>query len=249
MLTNTWQNDRPSDQDVIAVCAGQIRTLKQDFRERLDEYIPIGSIWEWPMETAPDGFMECAGGGPLAVSSYYDLFLVLGYRFGGSGANFYLPDARGLFVRCWKHGRIGYDLDADAATSLTGNISGTAISSITLLAGVPRLGARITGTGIPIDTYITAITGFDSNGIPTGLTISQSATTGTGIVCTIDNDINGSTQYDSNKTHNHGVTKKGGELGTSYHLQGIQDSTGSSGGNESRPKSDTVMYIIRTDTV
>jgi hypothetical protein len=250
MLTNTWSNASPADKDTIAICASQIRALKKDIRERIDENMPIGAIKEWFTETVPDGFLHC-NGQSVAVVSYYQLFLILGYRFGGSGANFNVPDCRGLFVRCFPNGKTGVDLDADAAVSCTADITGTGttVESITGLAGVPRIGALVTGSGILTDTYIASITTFDADGIPTEFELTQAATTGAGITLTIDNDIIGSIQYDENKTHSHGGTKKGGELGTSYNLQGLQDVTGSSGGNESRPKSTGIMFIIRSDTI
>lgn len=250
-LTNTWENGIPSDQEVVALAAQRVRDFKLDFHERIDLSLPIGSILEWPDETAPDGFLHC-NGQSIAVASYSDLFAILGYRFGGSGANFNVPDMRGLFVRCWRHGKTGLDLDADAAVSCTGNISGTAITSITGLAGVPRLGALITGTGIPSDTYITAITAYDSEGIPTAITISQSATTGSSIAITIDNDIVGSLQYDENKTHSHPTNAKGftpGIISTAFSKNAKTSTTGLAGGNEARPENIASMFIIRSDTL
>lgn len=247
-LTNTWSNNVPMESEVISLAASRIRQFKVDVRERINENIPIGAIMEWYTETAPDGFLECAGSS-IAVSSYYGLFLVLGYRHGGSGANFNLPDMRGLLVRCWKHGKTGVDLDADSASSCTGNLSGTTVSSVTGLAGVPRLGAKVTGTGIPADTFISSITTFGSNGIPTQFEVTQSCTTGTGIAITIDNDVVGSIQYDENKTHDHTVTYILGASGNPGSRCMQTSSTGSSGTNESRPKNQAVMYIIRSDNV
>jgi len=251
MRTNTWSNEYPSDEEVVAIVASRLRTFKQDVRERIDEAMPIGAIMEWPLETAPDGFKHC-NAQSLAVSSYPILFSVIGYYFGGSGANFNLPDSQGAFIRCFRSGKTGVDLDADAATSCTGNISGSTVSSVTGLAGVPRLGAMVTGTGIPTGTYIATFTGYSSAGIPTGFTLTQSCTTGTSIAITIDNNINGSMQYDVNKSHSHGVRAKDvlpGMVSTVFSKNANQNNTGASGGNESRPKNTSTMYIIRTDTV
>lgn len=250
MLTDAWQNDVPMDSEVVAIAASRIRQFKRDVRERINENIPIGAIMEWFTETAPDGYLHC-NGQSIAVSSYSDLFAIIGYSFGGSGANFNVPDMRGLFVRCWRHGKTGVDLDADSAVSCVGNISGTAISSVTGLAGVPRIGAVVTGTGISTDTYITAFTAYDANGIPTAMTISQAATTGSGIAITINNDVIGSVQYDENKTHNHSVSTRRfipGEAPTLIHVGDLLN-TSSSGGNESRPKNVAVMFIVRSDTI
>lgn len=249
MRTNAWSNAYPSDEEVVAIVASRIRTFKQDVRERIDEAMPIGAILEWFTETVPDGFKEC-NGDSLAVASYPVLFSILGYYFGGSGANFNIPDTRGLFIRCFANGKTGVDLDADAAVSCTGNISGTTVSSVTGLAGVPRIGASVSGTGIPSGTYIASFTGYDSNGIPTGFTVTQSCTTGTGVAIAIDNNINGSVQLDENKTHSHSVVMG---MGFTEWPGGMNtcsiSSTMTFGGAEFRPDNTAAMYIIRTDTI
>lgn len=48
---------------------------------------------DWPGPTAPN-LWHMADGTSLLVSAYPDLFGVLGYRYGGSGASFNLPDVR-----------------------------------------------------------------------------------------------------------------------------------------------------------
>lgn len=249
MRTNTWNNSYPTDEEVVSVVASRLRTFKVDVRERIDEAMPIGAILEWFTETAPDGFMECKGDS-LAVASYPVLFSVIGYYFGGSGANFNIPDMRGLFVRCFANGKTGVDLDADAAVSCTGGISGTTISSVTGLSGVPRIGASISGTGIPSGTYIASFTGYDANGIPTGFTVTQSCTTGSSIAITINNHVNGSIQMDENKTHSHSTVMG---MGLTEWPGGLNEcsigTVTAFGGTEFRPKNTATMYIIRTDTI
>lgn len=253
-LTNTWDDSIPSDQEVVAIAASRIRDFKLDFHERLDLSMPIGAILEWPYETCPDGFMELKGDS-LSVASYPKLFERFGYKYGGSGDTFYLPDCRGLFVRCWANGVTGKDLDADAAVSCSGDISGTAVTSVTGLAGCPRLYSIVSGDGIATGTRIVAFTAFDSEGIPTGFTLSESATTGTAVAMTIDNNVNGSMQYDSNKMHSHiydaGVPAGAYPVDT-YLCTSISGATVNSeysGGNEARPKNTTVMLIVRSDTI
>lgn len=248
-LTNTWDNGTPSDQEVVAIVAQRIRDFKLDFHERIDLSLPIGSILEWTTETCPDGFLELKGDS-LSVVSYPRLFEVFGYKYGGSGDTFYLPDCRGLFVRCWAHGVTGKDLDADAAISCSGNISGAAVTSVTGLAGCPRLYSVVSGAGIATGTRIIAFTAFDTEGIPTGFTLSEAATTGTAVAMTIDNNVNGSMQYDANMTHSH--TSKFDYphkvfLGT--RADGKSATTGSTGGSESRPKNIAVMLIVRSDEI
>jgi microcystin-dependent protein len=54
---------------------------------------PVGAIVDWPGPTVPPLWLA-ADGSVLATADYPDLFNVLGYRYGGSGANFNLPDIR-----------------------------------------------------------------------------------------------------------------------------------------------------------
>ena len=60
--------------------------------------IPAGTIIMSAAVTEPGGWFDC-NGQTLAKgevgSTYYDLFLAIGYTYGGSGANFNVPDMRG----------------------------------------------------------------------------------------------------------------------------------------------------------
>ena len=84
---------------------------------------PAGFIMPWATETAPSGFLECAGQ-TLLISSYPNLWAVLGTRYGGDGVNnFKLPDYRGEFLRGWDHGR-ALDPNAASRTNAGGGIVG-----------------------------------------------------------------------------------------------------------------------------
>lgn len=52
---------------------------------------PVGEITMYGSATAPAGWLSC-NGASVAVSAYPDLFDVIGYTFGGSGASFNLPN-------------------------------------------------------------------------------------------------------------------------------------------------------------
>lgn len=51
----------------------------------------------------PSGWLEC-NGSSYAASLYPALFNEIGYSWGGSGANFNVPDFRGVVPRGWNHG-------------------------------------------------------------------------------------------------------------------------------------------------
>ena len=59
---------------------------------------PIGSIIQHSTTTPPSGYLYCDGSS-VSTTTYSDLFAVTGYRYGGTGANFSLPDFRGMFAR------------------------------------------------------------------------------------------------------------------------------------------------------
>ena len=59
-----------------------------------DQQLQAGMISMWGGATAPTGWLLC-NGASVATASYPGLFAIIGYSYGGSGANFTLPDLRG----------------------------------------------------------------------------------------------------------------------------------------------------------
>ncbi len=53
--------------------------------------IPIGLIHPFASSTIPDGYLSCDGS-DYTTTDYPELFAVIGYTFGGSGANFNVPN-------------------------------------------------------------------------------------------------------------------------------------------------------------
>ncbi|MED5524167.1 MAG: phage tail protein [Pseudomonadota bacterium] len=82
--------------------------------------------------TEPWGWLLCDGR-QLACQDYPELFAMLGYHYGGSGAQFALPDYRGVFLR-GVDGGSGNDPDlsrrqapGDGAASEVGSRQGDAV--------------------------------------------------------------------------------------------------------------------------
>jgi len=76
----------------------------------------IGEIKAWPAATVPDStFLEC-NGQSVTTAGYPLLFAIIGYTYGGSGANFNVPDYRGYMLRGWDHGA-GVDPDRSSRTN------------------------------------------------------------------------------------------------------------------------------------
>lgn len=59
---------------------------------------PVGTLLDYAGTTAPSGYLMCDGRS-LTTAAYPSLFAVVGYAYGGSGANFNIPDFRGRFAR------------------------------------------------------------------------------------------------------------------------------------------------------
>jgi microcystin-dependent protein len=91
--------------------------------------VPVGSILTWPTDTAPSGWLLCTGGTYAASGTYTNLYDVLGYVYGGSGANFQVPDYRGYFhrMRDWSEGN---DPDAAGRTDRGDGTGGDNVGSV-----------------------------------------------------------------------------------------------------------------------
>jgi microcystin-dependent protein len=67
-------------------------------------YLPPGAIQDFAMNMAPSGWLVCDGTS-YATSAQSNLFAAIGYTWGGSGANFNVPDFRGTSRRTWDNGK------------------------------------------------------------------------------------------------------------------------------------------------
>jgi hypothetical protein len=61
--------------------------------------IPAGTIIMGLYTTAPTGYVKCDGTSYATTGIYANLFAVIAYNYGGSGANFNVPDFQGAFLR------------------------------------------------------------------------------------------------------------------------------------------------------
>lgn len=60
----------------------------------ISNLIPSGTVWDTARATAPAGWLLCDGTS-YTTAAQPSLFAAIGYAFGGSGANFNVPDCRG----------------------------------------------------------------------------------------------------------------------------------------------------------
>jgi microcystin-dependent protein len=84
-------------------------------KEYVDGSIPPGMVMAYAyLSSAPAGWLLCDGSS-LSTTTYANLFTAINYAYGGSGANFNLPDFRGTFLRGQDQGR-GLDFQGNRAT-------------------------------------------------------------------------------------------------------------------------------------
>lgn len=128
----------------ISTIEGDIVTLQSEVSNinlALGEAMPVGSMMMYPTATAPNAKWSICEGQTLATALYPDLFLAIGYSFGGAGAFFSLPDLRGKFFA-------GYDATASSEYQTIGQGGGQ--DSVTLTkeqSGLPTHTHTATTTG------------------------------------------------------------------------------------------------------
>jgi microcystin-dependent protein len=84
---------------------------------------PVGSISTYAGTICPDGWLFCDGSA-YNISDYYDLYQIIGTRYGGTGQLFKVPDLRNRFLR---------------GTSAVGTLDGTSKGSDTVNISVTQL--------------------------------------------------------------------------------------------------------------
>jgi len=68
-------------------------------KDYVDSVLPIGIMMPWPAPSAPAGAWRLCNGATLAISSYPELFAVIGGRYGTATAgNFLLPNMVGRII-------------------------------------------------------------------------------------------------------------------------------------------------------
>ena len=84
--------------------------------------VPIGSIimFGGPQSKEPGGWLLCAGQS-LNTTTYASLFAVIGYMFGGGGANFSLPNLIGVFPMGMTNGEVLGQTGGEATHTLSWN--------------------------------------------------------------------------------------------------------------------------------
>ena len=106
--------------------------------------LPTGGLVPFAGASAPTGYLLCDGTS-VSTTTYADLFAVVGYTYGGSGASFLLPDLRGRTA-----------VGAGTGTGLTARTRGANLGAETVALAATDVPAHGHGAGtltIPAHTH------------------------------------------------------------------------------------------------
>lgn len=224
---------------------------------------PVGTIIAFPIETVPNGYLEC-NGQAVSRTTYANLFSVIGTRYGnGDGTTtFNLPDYRGQFLRGYDNGA-GIDPDAttrtDSGNGTTGDAVGTKQNNQVVAhnhsVNPPPTNTSTNGNHSHVVDPPNAATTTNgnhrhysnfyrkrNNNYP-----SQTTSKPTFVITRKWSTPNPFSAYAGN--HNHTVNIpafNSGNSGTHNHSIDIPAfNSSNTGGNETRPKNITVIYCIK----
>lgn len=185
--------------------------------------IGVGSIMAWPTATIPAGCLECDGSA-VSRSTYAALFAVIGTTYGnGDGSTtFNLPDYRGYFLRGHDDGE-GNDPDADDRTDRGDGTTGDNVGT--------KQADEVKGHTHGAGTY-----SADSAGAHTHTMRGTYAADGT--------SAGGNTRFMRDSDNDGHYTDSDDIQSAGSHTHTISGTSGSTGGNETRPKNIAVKWII-----
>ena len=110
-----------------------------------------GTVIPWSASSPPSGFLEC-NGQSLSTSTYADLFAVIGYTYGGSGASFNVPDLQdrvSVAASVTNSKSLAQSGGANTVTP-TGNVGGCAASTTLSSSQIP---SHLHSAGVPSGTF------------------------------------------------------------------------------------------------
>ena len=100
--------------------------------------VNTGIVVPWGSASIPSGFLLCDGTS-VSTTTYAALFAVIGYTYGGSGANFNVPDLRDrtvVGVSATNSKALAQNIGANTVTP-TGNIAGSTGSTTLITNQIP----------------------------------------------------------------------------------------------------------------
>lgn len=114
-----WLCDKEPFKETGTLTVDDAKLLFSDMLQTYfgDMYMPtpVGGTMVWHTATPPANWLSCTGGVAF-VAEWPELFALWGYKYGGSGTQFALPDMRDVSPMGYGGGLIGLDAYSGAAT-------------------------------------------------------------------------------------------------------------------------------------
>jgi len=126
-----------------APAVGATLPLSLDANLIVGDTNPVGTLLDYAGTTAPSGYLMCDGRQLSTAGSYERLFAVIGYSYGGSGANFNIPDFRGRFAR--YNDNMG--TAQGAASRDAGRVHGSSQTQATAKNGLANSASTVSASG------------------------------------------------------------------------------------------------------
>jgi len=133
------------------------------------EGVNTGIVVPWGSASIPSGFLLCDGQS-VSTATYAALFAVIGYTYGGSGANFNVPDLRDrtvVGVSAANSKTLAQGIGANTVTP-TGNISGNTGATTLTTSQIPSHTHPLGGAGEGGSQAYTVSQGNNSTGAAGG---------------------------------------------------------------------------------
>lgn len=203
--------------------------------------VPAGAVQDFAMASAPTGWLACDGQS-VATATYPDLFAAIGYTWGGTGANFNVPNLQNRYRRHrWSSG--GSNLAGSVGnTQNPANLAHThAVSGNT---GTQSADHSHTYSGVT-GTMSANASHTHGHNAPAAAAYAASGADG---IFSFPQGGSSATINSANIDHQHGYSGTTSGVSASHtHAVSITSAGGSSDdANESRPYSATFLTCIKT---
>lgn len=130
--------------------------------------VNTGIVVPWGSASIPSGFLEC-NGQSVSTSTYANLFAVIGYTYGGSGASFNVPDLTDRTVVNKSNTKNLAQTGGANTVTPTGNISGSTGSTTLSTAQIPSHTHSAASPGM-VYSNPACMSGFNANNMTSGST-------------------------------------------------------------------------------
>ncbi len=146
--------------------------------------VATGMLMMWPTASAPSGFVLC-NGASLNTTTYANLFAVIGYTFGGSSANFNVPNYTNRFpIGAGTHALAATGGSADAVVVSHNHAASSTSTSTSTVTESPHNHSLGNVFGVSSVNQVAATSGIqygpgNTGNATTGLTVATATSTST----------------------------------------------------------------------